>query len=75
MDLFGGPTPAAPAALTEATVAAADAGTAYVEAVRGLSEEAVAAGIGWLREVIAQRWAAVGELLPAVARVGTRGLG
>lgn len=61
-----------PAALTEAMRRAAGEGTAYLDAVRDLPDAVAQAAVAWLSGIIASRWSAVAEILPAVARIGSR---
>ncbi len=70
--VFGGRADPAPLVLTEASARAAGEGAAYVDAVRALPQEAVGAGTTWLRGIVAARWSAVAEILPAVARIAAR---
>ncbi len=73
VEVFGGPDSPAPQALTQVTAAAAGAGAAYLDTIRGLPDEIVTAGIEWLSGIVAARWAAIAAILPAVARLGALG--
>lgn len=50
----------------------ASSGVAYVDAVRALPDDLVAAGTAWLTEVIESHWRAIEAYLPAVARLRRR---
>lgn len=67
--VFGTVETPAPMPLIKAMTAAADAGVGYLDAVRALEPDDVAAGTAWLRTVIDAQWAKVSALLPTVRRV------
>lgn len=65
LDVEVGP---APQGLVDALEASAREGLTYVEAVRALDDEHVAAGTAWLQGVVDRALAAADETLPGVAR-------
>ena len=70
--VFGTPSPAPDPELVRTLTAEADRGVPYLDAIRALPPEQVAAGVRWLSEVVDTQYARAVAPLPAVARLPRR---